>query len=51
MLSEYRADERRQQIGLRAAQLSVNVTAVTAVTAVAGGIAELAAAWVTYPVE
>jgi hypothetical protein len=40
VLSEYRTDERRQQINMRAALLSVNVAAVAAVT---GGIVELAA--------
>jgi hypothetical protein len=39
VLSEYGTDERRRQIGLRAAMFSVNVAAVAAVT---GGIAELA---------
>ena len=39
VLSEYRTDERREQIGLRAAQLSVNIGAIAAVT---GGIVALA---------
>jgi hypothetical protein len=40
VLSEYRTDERRQQINMRAALLSVNVAALAAVT---GAIIELAA--------
>jgi hypothetical protein len=40
VLSEYRTDERRQQINLRAALLSVNIAALAAVT---GAIVELAA--------
>jgi hypothetical protein len=39
VLSEYRTDERRQQINLRAALLSVNVSALAVVT---GALAELA---------
>lgn len=39
VLSEYRVDERRQQINLRAALLSVNVAAVAALT---GALIELA---------
>lgn len=39
VLSECPADERRQQIGLRAAQLSVNAAAVAALT---GAIVDLA---------
>jgi uncharacterized membrane protein len=39
VLSEYRVDERRQQINQRAAWLSVNVAAVAAIT---GGLAQIA---------
>ena len=39
VLSEYRTDERRQQINMRAALLSVNVAALVAVTGAIAGFA------------